>query len=496
MMSSFFHWDRATCNPAVHHPPFAQPSGRLIIAGVSPDGRRWILPATILGSSLSFIDSSVVNIALPAIRSDLEASLPALQWVVNGYMLTLASLILLGGSAGDRFGRRRIFLFGLVGFVAASVACGLAPAVNWLIGARLVQGIAAALLTPASLAIIGAAYEGESRGAAIGTWAAAAAITTALGPPLGGWLVDTVGWRAIFLINVPVGALALLFGLRLPRDPPLTTSDPLDVSGALLATFALGSLSYGLVALGDGRPTVGWIGIAAALPAVAWLIRVEARARAPMMPLDLFRNRTFAGANALTVVLYAALSGALFLLPFVLVEVHRYSATAAGAAFLPFSVIMGAGSRWAGSLASHIGARTQMVLGPAIVALGYVLLGFSSESPGYLSGVLPGLSILAAGMTLTIPPLTTTVFDASPNELSGTASGINNAAARAGGLIAIAAIGLAFGAGGFSNASASTILEGYRSVTFTAAGLAALSALIAAWTISSTPENEGWPAAP
>jgi EmrB/QacA subfamily drug resistance transporter len=461
---------------------------------VPPDSRRWILPATILGSSLSFIDSSVVNIALPAIRGGLEASLPALQWVVNGYMLTLASLILLGGSAGDRFGRRRIFLFGLVGFVVASVACGLAPAVSWLIGARLVQGIAAALLTPSSLAIIGAAYTGEARGRAIGTWAAAAAITTALGPPLGGWLVDTVGWRAIFLINVPVGALALLFGLKLPRDRPSGSSDPLDVRGALLATLALGSLSYGLVALGDGHRTVGWIGITAAIPAVAWLLRVEARAPAPMMPLDLFRNRTFAGANALTVVLYAALNGALFLLPFVLVEVHGYSATAAGAAFLPFSAIMGAGSRWAGSLASHIGARTQMVLGPAVVAAGYVLLGLSSERSSYWTGVLPGLSILAAGMTLTIPPLTMSVFDASPKELSGTASGINNAAARAGGLIAIAAIGLAFGAGGFSNASASTIVGGYRSVTFTAAVLAALSALIAALTISSAPANGRYPA--
>lgn len=453
------------------------------------DGRRWILPATILGSSLSFIDSSVVNIALPAIRIDLKASLPALQWVVNGYMLTLASLILLGGSAGDRFGRRRIFLVGLVGFVTASVACGLAPDVSWLIAARLVQGMAAALLTPSSLAIIGAAYTGEARGSAIGTWAAAAAITTALGPPLGGWLVDTVGWRAIFLINVPVGALALVFGLKLPRDPRSRGNDPLDVNGALLATFALGSLSYGLVALGDGHRTVGWTGIAAAIPAVGWLIRVEARARTPMMPLDLFRNRTFAGANALTVVLYAALNGALFLLPFVLVEVHRYSATAAGAAFLPFSAIMGAGSRWAGGLASHIGARTQMVLGPAVVAAGYVLLALSGDRSSYWSGVLPGLSILAAGMTLTIPPLTATVFDASPNELSGTASGVNNAAARAGGMIAIAAIGLAFGAGGFSNASAATIVGGYRAVTFTAAALAAISATIAALTISSAPEN-------
>lgn len=371
----------------------------------------------------------------------------------------------------------------------------MAPSAGWLIAARLAQGIAAALLTPASLAIIGAAYTGDARATAIGTWAAAAAVTTALGPPLGGWLVDTVGWRAIFFINVPVGALALWFGLKLPDDRPSSSRDPLDVRGALLATFALGSVCYGLVMLGDGHRTAGAIGTAAGTLAYACFLRVEAHARAPMMPLDLFRDRTFAGANAVTVVLYAALNGALFVLPFVLVEVHHYSATTAGAAFLPFSAIMGAGSRWAGSLASHIGARTQMVLGPAIVATGYVVLGLSSDRSSYWTGVLPGLGVLAAGMTLTIPPLTTTVFDASPAERSGTSSGINNAAARTGGLIAIAALGLAFGPSGFSNASASSILAGYRSVTIAAAALAAMSALIAARTISPLPAGGSSPAA-
>ena len=449
-----------------------------------PDRRRWVLPATILGSSLGFIDGSVVNVALPAIRTNLETDLATLQWVVNGYMLTLASLILLGGAAGDRFGRRRIFLIGLVGFVAASVACGLSPGAGWLIGARLVQGVAAALLTPSSLAIISSEYAGEARGAAIGTWAAAAAITTALGPPLGGWLVDAIGWRAIFFINLPIGALALLFGLKLPSDAGTASSDPLDVRGGLLAILALGSLSYGLVAFGAGNRTTGAIAIAASLPATWWFIRMEAHARAPMMPLDLFRNRTFTGVNALTVLLYAALSAALFLLPLLLVGVHRYSATAAGASLLPFSAIMGAGSRWSGALVTRIGARSQMMLGSAVVAAAYVILGLSGDRSGYWTGFLPGLIAVAAGMTLCIPPLTMTVFDASPTDSSGTASGINNAAARAGGLIAIAAIGLAFGSAGLANASRSTITGAYQSVMFGAAVLSALSAITAALTIS------------
>ena len=449
------------------------------------DRRRWVLPATILGSSVGFIDGSVVNVALPAIRTNLGTDLATLQWVVNGYMLTLASLILLGGSAGDHFGRRRTFLIGLVGFVAASVACGLAPGAGWLIGARLVQGVAAALLTPSSLAIISSTYAGEARGAAIGTWAAAAAITTALGPPLGGWLVDAIGWRAIFFINVPIGALALMFGLNLPADAGTTRGDPIDLGGGLLAILALGSLSYGLVALGAGNRTTGTVGIAVSLPAIWWFIRTEAHARAPMMPLDLFRNRTFAGANALTVLLYAALSAALFMLPLLLVGVHHYSATAAGASFLPFSAIMGAGSRWSGRLVTRIGARPQLMLGSGIAAAAYVILGVSGDRSSYWTGFLPGLTALAAGMTLCIPPLTTTVFDASPEESSGTASGINNAAARAGGLIAIAAIGLAFGDSGMGNASRVTIIRAYQSVMFGAAVLAALSAITAALTISS-----------
>lgn len=445
---------------------------------------RWVLPATILGSSLGFIDSSVVNVALPAIRADLTAELAALQWVVNGYMLTLASLILIGGSAGDRFGRRRIFLAGLVGFAAASLACGLSPTATTLIAARLVQGVAAALLMPSSLAIIGAAYTGDARGPAIGTWAAAGALTTALGPVLGGWLVDTIGWRAIFFINLPVAAAAVVFALKLPADRGGAADAPLDWRGATLAVSALGALSYGLIAFGEGRLATGAVTAAAAVPAGLLFVRTERRAAAPMMPPALFRDLTFAGANGLTVLLYAALSGALFLLPFVLIEVQGYSATAAGAALLPFAVIMGTGSRTAGGLLDRFGSRRLLMTGPAVTAAGFFLLGAAGGEAGYWTGILPGVLVMSVGMTLSVAPLTTTVFDSAPDEMSGTASGINNAAARTGGLLAIAALGLAFGGASQSRITGADLVSAYRTVMFVAAAGAAVGAVVAALTIA------------
>jgi EmrB/QacA subfamily drug resistance transporter len=455
-----------------------------------------VLPATILGSSISFIDSSVVNVALPAMQRSLETSLGTMQWVVNGYMLTLASLILLGGSAGDRFGRRRTFMIGLVGFAAASLACGLAPSAPWLVGARLAQGMAAALLTPASLAIIGAAYSGEARGPAIGTWAAAGALTTALGPPLGGWLVDTIGWRSIFLINLPIAAVALLIALKLPADRGSASADPLDRLGALLAVLSLGLLSYGLIALGEGARIRGAAAVLAAVPAAGLFIRREMRAKAPMMPLSLFRDSNFSGANALTVLLYAALSGALFLLPFLLIQVHGYSAMAAGAAFLPFSAIMGLGSRWSGGLAERFGSRPALVIGPATTAAGFVILGLSGRDPSYWSGFLPGLIVVGIGMTIAVAPLTTTVFDSAPDDKSGTASGINNAAARAGSLVAVAALGLAFGGMAPADLGGDMLARAYGFVMFVAAALGGLSALTAALTISRRRNREEEQGAP
>jgi EmrB/QacA subfamily drug resistance transporter len=444
---------------------------------------RWVLPTTILGSSLGFIDSSVVNVALPAMQQDFGARLGTMQWVMNGYMLTLASLILLGGSAGDRFGRRRVFIIGLLGFTAASLACAFAPSAPWLIGARLVQGGAAALLTPTSLAIIGTAYGGDARGPAIGTWAAAGALTTALGPPLGGWLVDTVGWRAIFYINLPLGVAAAALALHLPADRGTEHAPPLDRRGSALAVLTLGALSYGLIALGEGVVLNGVVALAAAAP-LAWLfIRTEQRASAPMMPLTLFRNLSFSGANGLTVLLYAALSGALFLLPFLLIRVHGYSALAAGAAFLPFSAIMGLGSRRSGGLVGSFGSRVPLVIGPAVTAAGLVVLGLSARNPEYSTGVLPGLLVMSVGMTIAVAPLTTTVLNAVPEGMSGTASGINNAAARAGSLVAIAALGFAIG-GGATDIDEGALTDAYRITMLTAAALAGLSSVTAAITIA------------
>jgi EmrB/QacA subfamily drug resistance transporter len=447
-----------------------------------------VLPATILGSSLTFIDSSVINVALPAIQRGLVADFATTQWLVNGYLLALASLILVGGSASDRFGRRRVFLIGLIAFAGASLACALAPSALWLVGARIAQGVAAALLTPASLAIIGAAYGGDARGPAIGTWAAAGALTTALGPLLGGWLVEHIGWRAIFFINLPIAAAALLLGLELTADRSAQKSEPLDVRGAALTVVTLGTLSYGLIALGEGSGTTGVVAVALAVPATWLFIRTEARSVAPMMPLPLFRNREFSGANALTVFLYAALSGALFLLPFMLIRVHGYTATAAGAAFLPFSAIMGLGSRWAGRLIERLGSRLLLVVGPSAAAAGYMMLGLSAERASYRSGLLPGLTVLAIGMTLSVAPLTTTVFNTAPVDKSGTASGINSAAARAGGLLAVAGLGLAFGNTDATVSGAEAITIAYRLVMFGAAGLAALAACAAALTLGSRDE--------
>jgi EmrB/QacA subfamily drug resistance transporter len=463
---------RLPCETPEAHPP---------APAIAPT--RWALPATILGSSLGFIDSSVVTVALPAIERDLGGGLGALQWVVNGYLLTFASLILLGGSAGDRFGRRRAFMIGLVGFALASVACGLAPSAAWLVAGRVMQGAAAALLVPMSLAIIGAAYTGRKRGAAIGTWAAAGAVTTALGPLLGGWLVDAVGWRSIFFINPPIAVLALLLALRLPADHGAEGREPLDVPGALLAVAVLGLLSYGLIALGEGD-RIGALLVAAAIPAVWAFIQTEGRTASPMMPLALFRNGDFAGANGLTVLLYAALTAAFVLLPFMLIAVHGYTATAAGAAFLPFSAIMGVGSRWSGGLLGRTGPRLPLVLGPALTAGGYLLLALSAGNASYWSGFFPGLVIVGIGMTLCVAPLTATVLNSAPDDKTGIASGVNNAAARAGGLIAVAALGLAFGGTQHGAIDIAAIADAYRLVMLTAAALAALSALTAAMSIA------------
>lgn len=468
---------------APHRRPCDTPEARTLPAPAPAIDARWVLPATILGSSLSYVDESMINVALPAMQRDLGAGFATMQWVFNGYMLALASLTLLGGSASDRFGCRRIFLVGLAAFAAASLACALAPSAAWLVAARFAQGTAAALLMPASLALVSSAYTGTARGAAIGTWAASGAIAIALGRPLGGWLVDAVGWRAIFFVNLPLAAGALWLGFKLAAGRDAERTRAFDLPGALLAVLSLGLLSYGLIALGQGDGAAGALAVGLSLPAMALFVRQEARSPTPMLPLPLFRNAAFAGVNLVTALYYAALSGALFLLPYVLIEVHGYSALAAGAAFLPLSILMGGGSRGAGGLMARTGARLPLVLGPALTAAGYVLLGVSGEEPSYWRGFLPGLLVVAFGVTLTVAPLTTVVFDSSPAEASGTASGINNAVDVAGGLVAVAALGLAFGAAGAGALEPEALAGGYRVVMFAAAALAGVSAGVAALTI-------------
>lgn len=452
--------------------------------------RKWVLPVTILGSSMGFIDGSVVNIALPSMQTSLSGTLATLQWIVNGYMLMLASLILLGGTIGDRYGRRRAFIVGLVIFAIASAACGFATTAGWLVVGRLLQGVGAALLVPASLAIIGAAYPRNERGRAIGTWAAAAGVMTVLGPPLGGWLVDFTGWRSIFFINPPIAAITLMLAVRLPPDDASPSHDRLDITGSALAVLALGLLSYGLITLGEGAVMTGLVAILASIPTTLAFGMVEARKASPMLPLSLFRDRSFLGANIMTVLLYAALSAALFFLPFLLMRVHGYTATQAGSAMLPFSILIGLGSRWTGGLSDRMGPRPPLVWGALLAAAGYALLGTTGHIPDFWTGYLPGLTLLGAGMTIAIPPLTATVFSSSPEEKSGTASGINNAAARGGGLVAVAAIGLAFGSSDLATTSAGQLESAYRLVLWSAAGLSLLSVVCGLMTIPPKRKDE------
>jgi EmrB/QacA subfamily drug resistance transporter len=449
--------------------------------GASSAG-KWVLPATILGSSLGFIDSSVVNVALTNIQMALGTSLASIQWVTNGYLLTLASLILLGGAIGDRYGTLRAFQLGMAAFTAASVACGLSPSAEALIVARLVQGGAAAVLMPTSLALLSQTYRGEARGKAIGTWAATGGVLMAFGPPLGGWLVEAAGWRSIFIINVPVAALALVLTTLIARDDVSKTARSIDLPGATCAVVALGLLTYGLIELGQGD-RAGLVSIAASVPIMAVFIAIEYFSANPMMPLNLFSNRTFAGANALTVVLYGALGGAIFLLPYSLIKAHGYRPVEAGVAFLPLSLILGLGSRAAGGLADRIGNRIPLMVGPLIAAAGFAVLAVCADLQNYWSAFLPGLVLVGTGMTLVVPALTTAVFNAAPDIQSGAASGINNAAARTGGLLATAALGIAFDSGNASGLSGGQILDAYKLVMWTAATASVVSALIAHLTI-------------
>jgi len=393
---------------------------------------------------MAFIDSTVTNVALPQIQTRLGATAVDAQWIVESYALFLAALILVGGSLGDHYGRRRIYSLGVVIFALASVGCGVAMSPEQLIVARAVQGVGGALLVPGSLSIISASFEGEARGKAIGTWSGFSGITAALGPVLGGYLVENVSWRAAFLINVPLAVAVLAIVARhVPesRDPD---ARKLDFPGAVLATLGLGGLVFGLIesqSNGFGDPLV-LVTLALGAGALVAFVFVERRSHEPMMPLSLFRSRNFSGANLLTLLLYAGLAGSLYFFPFLLIQVHGYSATAAGSAFLPFIVVTFLLSRWAGGLVARYGARLPLMIGPVVAAAGFLLFSVPGMDGTYWTTFFPAVIALGLGMSLVIAPLTTTALNSVEGRHSGLASGVNNAVSRTAGLLSIPVLGI------------------------------------------------------
>lgn len=444
-------------------------------------GGRWLLAAAVLGSGLAMLDATVVNVALPHIGANLDTGVAGLQWTVTGYTLTLAAFILLGGALGDRYGRRRVFVVGVSWFALASLLCGLAPNVGTLVAARALQGIGGALLTPGSLALISASIDERDRGAAIGAWSGLGGVASAAGPLLGGWLVGAVSWRAVFLINVPVAAAVVLIALRrVPESRDAGAAPELDLTGTVLAVAALALGTYGLIE-------------AAVVPAVAGVVLlvafviVQRRSRHPLVPPSLFGDRVFVAANLVTLAVYAALGGTFFLLILQLQVVAGYSPLAAGAATLPITVLMLTLSSYAGAVASRIGPRIPMTIGPLLSAVGLLLLWRIGPGAPYVTAVLPGVVVFGLGLSTLVAPLTTAVLGAAPSTQAGIASGVNNAVARTAQLLAVAALPPLVGIAGADYADPAVFDRGFDLAMGVCAGLLVLGGLTSAVLIRRGP---------
>ncbi|MFJ5709951.1 MFS transporter [Streptomyces sp. NPDC093105] len=446
---------------------------------------RWIVFTTVLGSGMALLDSTVVNVALPHIGEDLGADLAVLQWTVNAYMLTLAGLILLGGSLGDRYGRRRVFVVGVVWFALASLLCGLAPNAGVLIAARALQGVGGALLTPGSLALIQASFHPDDRARAVGLWSGFGGVGAAVGPFVGGWLVDGPGWRWVFLLNVPLAALCVPVALRhVPESRDETARGRFDVLGAVLGAAALGLVTYALI---DG---VWWPGVVGALVGAGFVVVERRRGESAMMPPSIFRSRLFTAVNLVTLCVYAAFGGFFFLAVIQLQVVSGYSALAAGTALLPTTVLMLLLSARSGELGERIGPRVPLTVGPLLCAAGMLLMTRAGEDAAYVRDVLPALVVLGLGMTALVAPLTATVLASVDVSRAGLASGINNAAARAAGLVAVAALPLLTGMGPEAYRSATEFDATFDRAMAICAGVLVAGAVLA-WTTMRTPEAPG-----
>ena len=443
---------------------------------------RWTLLATVLASAMAFLDATAVNVALPTIGRELGASLSGLQWTVTGYTLALAALVLLGGALGDRFGRRRVFLVGVVWFASSSLLCGLAPGTGLLVAARVLQGIGGALLVPGSLAIIQSSFRAEDRGAAIGLWSGLGGIAGLGGPFLAGFLVDAVSWRWVFLLNVPLAVAVVLVSLRhVPESRDEGHHGRFDVAGAALAAVALGGTTYALIDAGAGPGT--WVALAAGVAGAVGFVLRERTAADPMLPLGVFADRQFTGANLTTLAVYGALGGFSFFLVLQLQTVLGYDALAAGAAAVPSILLISLLSSRAGALAARIGPRIPMTVGPLVASSGVLYLSFVDAGTRWVTGVLPGSVLFGLGMALTVAPLTATVLGAAPAHLAGVASGVNNAVARAAQLLAVAALPLAVGLSGDDYARPDAFTDGYALAMRLCAALLAAGGLASLLTI-------------